>query len=435
MNLVRSIYTLFTCSSPLFVRIAGFFNEKAARSAKARRGLRKRWAFKASSLDRDKKLVWFHVSSVGEFLQAEPVIRLLFEKFEKDIEIALTFCSPSGTDQFDKFRGRLEPDTIAFVDCLPFDTPSNARFCLETLQPHLVVYVKYDLWPNLITGAGRAGIDQILISAALSPSSKRLWPVARKFYGRLYELLSSIAAVSGEDAERLARYAPRAEISVAGDTKYDQVGERVSNPSHQFPSVLEDSSRDHIIAGSTWPEDEELIISGFMGILEDHPDTLLILAPHDPSDKRLEEVERNLTSKGLSFDRLSKLFKPDSPPPPVIIADGVGYLAELYRLGKLAYVGGGFTSGVHNTLEPVVYGLPVFFGPRIENSREAVLLAKIGTGMIVESPGEFAEKAAELLFDRDLLENKGEAGLNFIAESRGASRNCLNLILEYIQDN
>lgn len=433
MNLIRAIYTLFTYSSPFFVTIAGFFNEKAARSAKARRDLRKRWASKASSLDRDKKLVWFHVSSVGEFLQAEPVIRLLFEKAGREIRIALTFSSPSGTGHFDRFKDRLEPGAVSFVDSLPFDTPSNARFCLKTLRPDLVVYVKYDLWPNLITEAERRGISQILISAVLSPASKRLWPVVRRFYGRLYGLLSSIAAISAGDARRLAEYAPGAEISVAGDTKFDQVCERVSNPSHGFPSFLEDSGRDYIIAGSTWPEDEEIAITGFMKIAEDHPGVFLILAPHETGGKRISGIEKKLAAEGLSFDRLSRLSGTEPPPSRVIIADEVGYLAELYRFGVLAFVGGGFTTGVHNTLEPAVYALPVFFGPRIGNSGEAASLAEIGCGTIVESADEFSMKASELLNDRRLLQNKGEAGHDFIRRNRGASRESLDMILDYIR--
>jgi 3-deoxy-D-manno-octulosonic-acid transferase len=186
-----------------------------------------------------------------------------------------------------------------------------------------------------------------------------------------------------------------------------------------------------IIAGSTWPRDEAVVIPGFAGILAERPGTALIIAPHEPTSRRIEEIEDALTSTGLRSERLSNLSSWDSQIP-VVVADGIGYLAELYRAGDIAYVGGSWTTGVHNVMEPAVLGLPVFFGPRIDNSWDAGMLVRLGAGLVVNNPGEFAGEAVKLLADRKMLESLGREGAGFIRESCGAASRCMKLIERHI---
>ena len=430
MFLRQKIYTMLSYIAPPLVRVAGIFNSKIAEGIHARKGIKKRWKGKSRNLNGEKRLIWFHVASVGEFLQAKPVISLLSEKLKRSVEVALTFYSPSGINLYDKFSRTEETEIISFVDYLPLDTPRNARFCLKTLKPDMVIYVHSDLWPNLIVETSKLHIPQILISGTLSSSSKRLSTFAKSFYGHLYSLLDSIAAISDEDAERFREYGQNSNIFTAGDTRFDQVLQRTNNSTANLPDILISAAGDFIIAGSTWPEDEKLVIRGFSQLSKDHPNLKLILVPHEPTLKRLGEIKRSLKGEELDFHLLSSLYEAASITKPVIVADGVGYLAELYRFGFVAYIGGSFTTGVHNVMEPSVFSLPTLFGPRINNSHEALGLISLGAGKIVRTPNEFSDTIAKFLQNRKLLNETGESAEKFIRSNSGASEKCFQLITE-----
>jgi 3-deoxy-D-manno-octulosonic-acid transferase len=430
--LERGLYNLLLPAAAAWARISARFDPKIAEGVEGRRGLRKRWTEKAAALDPGTKTIWFHVSSVGEFLQARPVMDLLAENHRDTVQLALTFFSPSGMNYFERHDRSSKNPSLVFTDYLPLDTMSNVRFCLETLRPDMIIYVKFDLWPNLILEAKSAGVPQVLVSGTLSPGSKRLSGPARRFYGSLYSALDAIAAISDEDAMRFReRLEGDTEIVTAGDTRFDQVCQRVDTSSVKIPAAVLEDPRQLVIAGSTWPKDEEIVIPGFARVLESRPGTAMIVAPHEPTAERLAEIEQALDRNGLRHKRLSSLEDRDSGVP-VVIADGVGYLAELYRAGDLAYVGGSWTTGVHNVMEPAVLGLPVFFGPKIDNSWEAGMLVRLGAGKVVTTSGKFAEEASALLTDEARLRELGDAAADFIRGSCGAAPRCLELIEKYI---
>ncbi|MGM0484346.1 MAG: 3-deoxy-D-manno-octulosonic acid transferase [Candidatus Krumholzibacteriota bacterium] len=426
------IYSAITLILRPFLKLAGFFSDKLKARAEATAKIRERWAAKSEQLKGSGKRIWFHVSSLGEFLQAEPVISLLSEDESGKMEITLTFSSPSGIDNFSKFLDGGDSGNISFVDYLPLDTPSNARFCLEMLKPDLIVYVKYDLWPNLILETSRQGIPQILISGGLSSSSGRYSSApARWFYGKLYSAMTFISASTEQDAERFRESSPEATVVTGGDTKYDQVHLRVSSPGGPAVSPRLPAARDYLIAGSTWPGDEDLLLRGFTGLIEGFENLTLVIAPHEPTEERVAEIIRS--SEKLSLDCVTISEMDNAVSSPIIIADGIGYLAELYRSGILAYVGGGFSSGVHNVLEPAVLGIPVMFGPGIDNSHEAGELKEIGSGMVVESPEDFEETAASLLSDRNELRRRGQKGREYIDSHLGASERYRDMIIDLIR--
>lgn len=409
-------------------RVASLFDGKIARGLEGRRGLGRRWRENAPRLEPGQRLVWFHVSSVGEFLQARPVIDLLASRHPARLRFALTFFSPSGIDYLERHdRTRLNP-AVVFTDYLPLDTSSNARFCIDTLRPSAIVFVKFDLWPNLIVEADRAGIPLLLVSGTLSPGSWRLSRAARGFYRSLYARLDAIAAITGEDAARFADgMADPSRVSVAGDTRFDQVCARIDAPASALPPSIAADPRRFVIAGSTWPRDEAVTIPGFARLRAADPGAALVIAPHEPTPQRLGEIDRLLAAHGLEGARLSGLGG-DPAAVPVIVADGVGYLAELYRAGAIAYVGGSWTTGVHNVMEPAVAGLPVLFGPKIDNSWEAGRLVELGAGRIVRTPGEFADAAARLLGDGSERERLGRIARDFIRGGCGAAARCADII-------
>jgi 3-deoxy-D-manno-octulosonic-acid transferase len=422
VNLGLVLYNALLPAAGLVARCAAPFNRKIAEGLKGREGFKARWREKCAHLERRGRVVWFHVSSVGEFEQAKPVMTELSSRLGSSLEIALTFYSPSGMSYFERFDRSKRIEAIRFLDYLPIDTPANARFCLDALEPDMLVFVKYDLWPNLVCESSRRGVPLVLVSGTLSPDSRRLaWP-ARSLY----------AAVSEEDAGRFRKDLRSAvDIVAAGDTRFDRVCERIDGSTVKIAPAIAAAGRTWIVAGSTWPRDEAVVIPGFAALRGAHPAAGLILVPHEPTAPRLAEISAALGRRGLPFSLLSKLLG-ETAPEQVVVADGIGYLAELYRAGTLAYVGGSFTTGVHNVMEPAVLGLPVFFGPRIDNSLEARELVKLGSGEIVRSPDEFAAAASALLDDRELLRRKGEAASKYVRGGCGAARRSVDVIEKHL---
>ena len=451
------LYNIMIPAVRAAARIASLRNDKIAEGLEGRKGLEERWRRKAAALDREGRLIWFHVSSVGEFEQAKPVMNLLADKLGKGTNIALTFYSPSGMNYYERFDRSRPIDAVKFIDYLPVDTRRNSRFCLETLRPDAIVYVKFDLWPNLIVEAAGRGIPQVLVSGTLSPGSKRLSWFARGFYADVYSRLDAIAAISDEDAERFRkglkgseRSSPVGslrdghehartgksqppEIITAGDTRFDQVCRRIDSSAVTLPGALTGSPRRFLIAGSTWPRDEEVVIPGYARLIKKFPDTGLIVAPHEPTPQRLGEIDASLAREGIPYTLLSEIGNEGSIDTPAVVADGIGYLAELYRSGFCAYVGGSFTTGVHNVMEPAVLELPVFFGPRIENSYEAGKLVELGAGKIVKNTREFTDETETVFADRELRDDRGRMGASFIRNHCGAAIHCVDLIEKHLK--
>jgi 3-deoxy-D-manno-octulosonic-acid transferase len=433
MRIRLAVYNALLPAAALAARAAAPFNAKIAEGLKGREGFRARWKEKASSFDRTGRLIWFHVSSVGEFEQAKPVMDLLARNGQPPLDLALTFFSPSGMNYYERFDRSRRIPAMRFVEYLPVDTPRNMRFCLDTLRPDMIVYVKFDIWPNLVIEAARRGIPQILVSGTLSPGSRRLSSLARSFHGELYSMLDAIAAISEEDAGRFRALGRGAvEIVAAGDTRFDQVCRRIDASGAKIPGAIAAAGRTWIVAGSTWPKDEEIVIPGFAALHAAHHDAGLIVVPHEPTRERLDAIRGSLEKARLPFKLLSSLKDAAGLDEPVVVADGVGYLAELYRAGAMAYVGGSFTTGVHNVMEPAVLKLPVFFGPRIDNSFEARELVRLETAAILNTADDFARECGALLSDRKRLELKGAAAALFIRNHCGADLRCVDLIEKYL---
>jgi 3-deoxy-D-manno-octulosonic-acid transferase len=433
MRIQLALYNALLPAAALAARVAAPFNAKIAEGLGGRRGFRKRWREKSAALERRGTVIWFHVSSVGEFEQAKPVMDLLARNGGPSLELALTFFSPSGMNYYERFDRSKRIPAIRFVEYLPVDTARNMRFCVDALDPDMIVYVKFDIWPNLVVEASRRGIPQVLVSGTLSPGSRRLSRIARSFYGELYSKLDAIAAISGEDAGRFRALSRGAvEIVEAGDTRFDQVCRRVDVSGAKPPGSIAAAGRAWIVAGSTWPRDEEIVIPGFAALRRAYPGAGLIVVPHEPTRERLGEIRKTLERAGLPFRLLSAPADDAGLAEPVVVADGVGYLAELYRAGAVAYVGGSFTTGVHNVMEPAVLGLPVFFGPRIDNSFEARELVRLDAAAILLTADDFAREIGSLLSDPKRLEGKGAAAAGFIRNHCGAALRCVDLIEKYL---
>ena len=363
--------------------LAAIFHPKLRASLWARVGIRKRLREAATRRDTSRPLIWFHVASAGELLQAEPVMNRCRDG---GAQVAMTLTSVSGLDWITRLADWPE---LVWADVLPPDFPGAARRMWDVLQPSALIFVQADVWPGLIAEAGRRGTPVFLVAARLGEDSFRLVnPLGRAVYGHLYRRLHEILAVGEADRGRLARLVPgHGALSVGGDPGVDTAIERVSNAARlALPASYDPSRVPVIVVGSSWPADEARWVPVVQRALERFPHLRIVVVPHEPSEARLRALEAEFAAHAPQ--RLSLLAGEDSPAETrVVLADTVGVLAALYGVGSIAYVGGGFSTGVHNVAEPAAAGIPVIFGPRHGNSAVAEALLAEGAAFAVGDEG------------------------------------------------
>ncbi len=379
--LLRLAYSAAGGMASALARVAPGSEGKLAKSLGARRGVTERFeAWGRSRRDLSRGLVWMHAPSVGEGLQARPVLELLRAQ-RPELQLAFTFFSPSA----ESFARSLDVD---FADYLPFDRASDVRRAIDALRPTALVYAKLDVWPVLTEAAAMNGVKLGLVSGTVSRNSSRQRGLANAILHDAYGRLDSVGAVSDEDAERLVSLGVRREVlRVTGDTRYDQVTarERGLDRSSALLAPFTDA-RPTLVAGSTWPSDERVLLTAWLQVQQVIADARLIVAPHEPSPQHLAAVEEWATEHGLSIARLGA---PNAASAQVVLVDRLGVLGDLYALATVAFVGGGFhDAGLHSVLEPAAFGAPVVFGPTFTNSRDAELLQEADGGMSVRGAAE-----------------------------------------------
>ena len=360
-----------------------------------------------------------HAPSVGEGLMAKPVIELLRAR-RPDLQLAYTWFSPSA----ESFGRALGADVAEY---LPFDTSSAAEATLDALRPSALVFSKLDVWPVLTEAAVARRVPVALTSASLAATSGRMSRVAEWLLTDAYAALSAVGAASTEDAARLTDLGVRADrIAVTGDTRYDQVWERVQAPPKHADLVARIlSPRPTLVAGSTWPADDAVLIAAWPEIRRAIPGARLIVAPHEPDAKHVHALHERLSALGFRIARLSDA----SLDADVVIVDRLGVLADLYALATVSYVGGGFhAAGLHSVVEPAAHGAPVLFGPRRGASRDAAALEASGGGFAVADAAGFAARAIPLMRDTALRTATSEKARSVVAAGLGAAERSADLV-------
>ncbi len=408
---------------PLFwivLRTVGLFSSKVRRGVRGRSGLFEALARKMAAIPPGKR-VWFHSSSLGEFEQAKPIIEEL-KRRNPTVRIIASFFSPSG---FEHSRRYSPADIITY---LPFDTRRGARMFLDLIRPDAAVMVRYDIWPNHIWELHRRQVPVLIANATMKERTPRRLPVIRAFHRHVYDAIDEILTVAPKDVDAFREFGlAHARIQTIGDTRFDQVSLRSTEArKHSIlpPAIIE--GKKVIVAGSSWPEDEETLIPAFSDMQAERGDLLLILVPHEPTLDHLEDLERELEGK-VSAIRFSCLNEYRSEH--VVIVDSIGILLKLYAYAHVAYVGGSFRQGVHNVLEAAVYGVPVVFGPRHLNSHEPLLLANAGGAFVVNDSEELHRTLDHLLSDERARCVAGERASSFVQSNTGAT----GRFLEYLE--
>jgi 3-deoxy-D-manno-octulosonic-acid transferase len=393
---------------------------KVLRALVARRGIRDRFrAWGESHRDPSRPLLWMHAPSVGEGLQARPVLELMRRR-HPEIQLAYTHFSPSA----EPFARSLDVD---FRDYLPFDTAANARAVLDALRPTAIVFSKLDVWPTLAAVAHSLGVGLGLVSATLASGSSRRSRLAAAILRDAYAALDRVGAIDAADADRLVGLGVRTEaITVTGDTRYDQVWARAQYVDREGALLTRLASpRLTLVAGSTWPADEAALLPAYIAARRAVPSLRLVIAPHEPTAAHLEPIERWAAREGLHHERLGDA----TPNTEVIIVDRVGVLGDLYALAAIAFVGGGFhDAGLHSVLEPAAFGAPVLFGPRHSMSRDAALLIASGGARSANDRSTLADALTQWSTDAVARANAGEQALSTVREGLGAAARSLAVV-------
>ena len=425
MKIFWSIFynLLFLPLLNLILQILGLFNQKVKKGIDGRKRVFEELIVGIRLLDRNKRNIWFHSSSLGEFEQAKPIIEKL--KLEENVNIIITFFSPSGYENSRKYP---YADIISY---LPFDTKSNADKFVRIVKPDLAIMMRYDIWPNIIYKLKDFNIPTYIVDATMRKDSLRTLAILRSFHKALFSNISKFLTVSQSDAEGFKIFdIPDKSIRVVGDTRFDRVLQKSIQAKDKKlinQSVLE--NKKVFVAGSTWEQDEEVILPAFVKLAKFDKNVLLIIAPHEPTLIHLEKIENEFSGilKTVRFSHLNNYSDER-----VIIVDSIGILLTLYTYADVAFVGGSFKQNVHNVLEAAVYGIPVIFGPKIENSQEAKRLHERGGGIMIRGKREAYRRLRTLFIDPELRESRGKLSLEYVQENIGATEKIIEEIKKVI---
>ena len=368
-----------------FIFLASLFNKKARM---LRKGQQQAFAQLKKQIEPNARYVWFHAASLGEFEQGRPVIEQL-KREKPETKILLTFFSPSGYEIRKNYAGA---DIVSY---LPLDVPGNAWYFVNLVKPSKAIFIKYEFWPNYLLALQAENIPVVSISAIFRPEQ-----VFFKDYGKWYKkLLLTFQHIFVQDkfSKELLQAHGINNVTVAGDTRFDRVYD-LYQQAKQLPLIEEfvKGAEKVIVAGSTWPKDEELLVQ----YLRLHPDVKLIMAPHEVHNSHIAEISKLLDGK---FVRYSDATAENVKSTNCLVVDIIGILSSIYRYANVTYIGGGFGVGIHNTLEAAVYGLPVVFGTNYQKFREARELIAVGGAFSISN---YVTLEAQF----DLLQKDNSAG-------------------------
>jgi 3-deoxy-D-manno-octulosonic-acid transferase len=396
--------------------LAALFNPKAKKWVNGRRHWRANYRQLSRQMPMPKTL-WVHVSSLGEFEQGRPVIEQFRSEFP-DWRIVLTFFSPSG------YEVRKDYPLVDAVWYLPADTPRNAHDFIEMLQPTAAIFVKYDFWANHLFELKKRGIPTLLVSALFRPSQ----PFFRWYGGLWRQMLGCFTHifVQNSSSATLLQHIDFQKVTIAGDTRVDRVL-RIAEEVKPNPVVEVFAGHSPVfVVGSSWEADEQLLIPVLQ--MAEFQHYKIIVAPHEPSERNVKRI----CGQFKAVVRYSNASTHPLESARVLVIDNIGLLNTLYRYGSMAYIGGGFGAGIHNTLEPAAFGLPIIFGPKYAKFEEARQFVARGGAFVVHDEAELL-LTIQKLQEPDFYEKTSSAVLDYLAENKGATEMAISWLRTNLQ--
>lgn len=409
---------LYTAAIQLYALTVAAVSPFHKKARLMRAGQAQTAAILREKIDPKAKYIWFHASSLGEFEQGRPMMEQI-RATHPEYKILLTFFSPSGYEVRKNYAGA---DVVCY---LPFDTPGRVEQFLDLANPAMAIFIKYEFWGNYLHTLQQRGIPVYIISAIFR-REQLFFQWFGKPYRKMLDCFNHLFVQDERSKALLEEYGIR-NVTVAGDTRFDRVID-VYHQAKQIPLVERfikgtDGQQPPLVfvAGSSWPEDEAIFIPYF----ERHPEMKLIIAPHEIHEGHLKSIEARLHRPTI---RLSQATEQNVANQDCLIVDSFGLLSSLYRYGQIAYIGGGFGAGIHNTLEAAVYGMPVLFGPRFQKFKEAKDLIAVGGAFTFDNAPAFTSRMDTLLSTPEALQQSSQAAGHFVQSHGGATTTILQEI-------
>jgi len=378
-------------------------------------GHRETWKILDKKVDNNKKWLWFHAASLGEFEQGRPIIERLKKEYPH-YSVIVSFYSPSG------YEVRKNYDKADIVCYLPFDNKRNVKRFIKKVNPHMAFFIKYEFWPNYLNELKKSGIPTYLISGIFRANQAffKSWGfsyknILRNFTGFFVQDYTSVKLLNSVGITE--------NITISGDTRFDRVIEIFENSKRieiagQF---REKHSGKILVCGSSWPKDENIFIPFF----NENKQLKLIIAPHEIHEDHLLSIESKLKRP---FIRYTKANIDNISEFDCLIMDCFGLLSSVYRYGDIAYIGGGFGVGIHNTLEAAVYGIPIIFGPNFSKFIEAAKLIEKEGGFSISNEFDFVDLMTKFLSDEELLKVAGKNAGEMVKQGSGGTDKIISSI-------
>ena len=408
---MKLLYNLSIFIYSILIKLASPFNQKASQINKGRQRVFKELA---SKINHQRPVAWVHCASLGEFEQGRPLIEAI-KKEHPHYQIFLTFFSPSG------YEIRKNYDLADYICYLPADTRSNAKKLVKIVNPEKVFFVKYEFWFHYISELKKNNIPLYLVSAIFrenqlffksSPWAAWYRKMLLGFTHFFVQDETSVALLAGLGLKNTTR---------AGDTRFDRVAGIAQN-GKQLP-LIEKFKEDHllVVAGSSWKPDEEILA----GYIHSNPDVKFILAPHETKKINIERLKNLLKTSVVCYTEASAETIQDHQ---VLIIDTIGLLSSIYRYADVAYIGGGFGVGIHNTLEAAVFGMPILFGPNYLKFNEATSMVKLQVAYPVNNSDQLNSILGSLLSDPSKRASIAGRCINYTEQNLGATNIIMNSV-------
>lgn len=411
---MRTLYSIIIHCYNFILNLASLFHPKARLWVNGRKNIFDQLKLKLSKFDREHSVIWFHCASLGEFEQGRPLIERYRSLHPQSI-ILLTFFSPSGYEIRKNYSGA---DVICY---LPIDTPACSKRFLDIVKPSAAIFVKYEFWFNYLDELKKRKIPTYLVSGIFRDKQHFFKPYGAWFRKQLGSF--SHFYLQDKHSEELLHSIGFANTNVVGDTRFDRVSE-IAKSVKQFPWIESfKGSSAIIVAGSTWPQDEELLSE-----LE-FKNYKLIIAPHEINENHIKSIETVFRKRNIKCIRYSNVSENNIHDAQILIINNIGMLSSLYQYGTIAYIGGGFGKGIHNILEAATFGLPVIFGPNYQKFAEAVELSNLGGAFSINSKADL-EKVFHLLHDEQVLKTASHISKYYVESRTGATEKILISIFQ-----
>lgn len=400
---MNHIYNLIAQITWFFLKIVAFFHPKIKLFVQGRKDT---FPILQKTIDKKKDVIWFHVASLGEFEQGLPVMEKIKAEYPT-YQILISFFSPSG---YEVKKNTPVADAVIY---LPIDTLDNAKRFITSVNPKLAIFVKYEIWPNYLKVLGDHNIPTVLISSIFRKDQ-----IFFKWYGGIMrKALDTFTQffVQDEKSVNLLKGIGLNNITLSGDTRFDRVAE-ILERDNKLPFMEQfKGTSPCFVAGSTWPEDEAIMLPF---INETQSPLKFVLAPHNIKPEHITDLKKSITKKTLLY---SEWENNDPSQFDVLIIDTIGLLTKIYSYSNITYVGGAFATGLHNTLEPAVFGIPIIIGPDFSKFNEAKALVLKKGILVIKDRAEFDTTITQLLENPDYLRKTGQVNADYVNGNKGAS--------------